>query len=130
MSHNPPKPKSKSSTKCDCPLCPLIAYGKDIALGDVCVNEVSKKSFILTSKNSDLAPLAKHFKTLYLFARNNVKLKNDNALIMNNGKVVIHVFRDDTQYIITVQQFPDVPEFKLQIHTTHHNNIPADMIVV
>ena len=116
--------------QCDCPFCPLIAYGKDVALGDVCVNEEGKKSYIMATKNKDLAPLADCFKTLYLFARNNVKLKNDNALIMNNGKVVIHVFRDNTHYIITVQQFPDVPEFKLQIHTTHHTNIPADMIVV
>jgi hypothetical protein len=130
MSRKTSKPKPSSSMQCDCPFCPLIAYGKDVALGDVCVNEEGKKISIMATKDKDLAPLADCFKTLYLFARNNVKLKNEDALIMNNGKLTVHVIRDDTQYIITVQQFPNDPEFKLRIHTTSYHNIPTAMLVV
>ena len=59
-----------------------------------------------------------------------MKLKNQDALSMNNGKLVVFVIRDDTNYIITVQQFPDIPEFKLQIHTMHNTSIPTAMLVV
>ena len=108
-----PKPKLVEPEKCDCPICPIVEYGKDIHPGDVwaVLTEPDKNGKFELSLYCDKKipnSLTNNFNTLILFARNNYDLPIDSALQIDAGNIVIGIARPEKNiYGIKVVFEPD-----------------------
>ena len=81
--------------QCPCPVCPLIAYRKNINPSRVFVENTNFEGDKFESRCyvplNMPTKLTKSFNTLMLYARNNVELPFEHALTLDYGNIVICV---------------------------------------